>query len=257
MTAYKYPWTTAPLGPEHLADCRMEFPMELGRLMWSLSTPYALAEVALAEAGVMGAASAMLGGGQGWITFLDGPPRAQEMLVPVLLERMQEAGASTQYITAREKQATLLEAHGFRPLGRMLRYAGGQFREATLDQVVHFDPRYRLGMAHVLGKAVGNGMLDMVLEHDYLTQLYVDEGRVDGVLVPLLGQGLILAGGPRAGLELQRWLWPVQEEMVLPEENATAHEHLVECGYQFTEEGLFMARGEPHWRPEMIYGWCW
>lgn len=62
--------------------------------------------------------------------------------------------------------------------------------------------------------------------------------------LPLLGEGLIIADAPDVGLELQRWLFPTQEHILLPAGNA-AHEHLVKQGYSATPVGVRMVRGTP------------
>lgn len=87
---------------------------------------------------------------------------------------------------------------------------------------------------------------------------FSDAGRVHGVLLPLLGRGLILAGRPHAGLELQRWLLPVQDRIVVPEGNHDAAHELTHYGYPVVSTDLRMVHGPmPPFDPTLVYAWPW
>ncbi|MBK8614676.1 MAG: hypothetical protein IPN85_14675 [Flavobacteriales bacterium] len=68
----------------------------------------------------------------------------------------------------------------------------------------------------------------------------------------------MLADNAAVGLELQRWLLPHQQHIVVPEANAAACAHLHERKYMPESAGVRMVRGTllPY-RPESIYAWPW
>ncbi|MBK8340977.1 MAG: hypothetical protein IPK99_13685 [Flavobacteriales bacterium] len=75
-----------------------------------------------------------------------------------------------------------------------------------------------------------------------------------GALLPLLGQGLILADAPEVGLELQRWLLPTQHRITVPADNAAANEHLRERGYDPIGSSVRLVHGtRPDFKAELVF----
>ncbi len=71
------------------------------------------------------------------------------------------------------------------------------------------------------------------------------------------GEGLIIADAPDVGLELQRWLFPIQQHVLLPAGNA-AHAHLTKQDYTATPVGVRMVRGTvPQVRTAMCFAESW
>ncbi|MBK9177631.1 MAG: hypothetical protein IPM46_15140 [Flavobacteriales bacterium] len=63
-----------------------------------------------------------------------------------------------------------------------------------------------------------------------------------------------MADSPEVGLELQRWLLPIQPYLRLPVGHLAAHGHMIARKYTATPAGIRMVRGErPANRPTMIY----
>ena len=94
----------------------------------------------------------------------------------------------------------------------------------------------------------------LLREHAYLGSVHVDGTRVRGYSLPLLGHGLIVADAPEVGLELQRWLLPIQPYLLLPVGHLAAHAHMIARKYTASAAGIRMVRGtRPLYRPEMIY----
>lgn len=68
----------------------------------------------------------------------------------------------------------------------------------------------------------------------------------------VLGEGLIVTDAAHAGLELQRWLFPSQGHLLLPEASP-AVEHLRERGYACAAAGTRLVLGPTEARPELLY----
>lgn len=147
---------------------------------------------------------------------------------------------------------------GFRANGDLLRYADGLFLEAQRDEVLLLEPTHTLALLYLDQRATGEDRAPLLLEHHYAAQGYVEQGRLRGGLLPLLGHGLVLADAPAVGLELQRWLLPVQEHIVVPAANEAACAHLQERGYRVQQTMVRMVLGvPPPFRPELVFAWPW
>lgn len=134
----------------------------------------------------------------------------------------------------------------------------GGFEEAERDEVLPFDPTHTLALLHLDRNATGEHRATLLLEHAFAARVYEAGGRVRGILLPVLGNGLILADRAVAGLELQRWLLPVVPRIVVPEGNAAAAEQLHAWGYTVVNTELRLVRGtKPRFRPELVYAWPW
>ncbi len=254
-----------PLTPDVIEQAAHPWPdtweEKLGRLRWHLTTPYATALMAEIFGDVLGVACGYVQGGHGRITLLgfldEADAEVRNGLADALIDALTAQGCTSIEVVATPTDVAKWEGYGFVPLERILRYTGGRFLQATLDEVVHYEPEHRLGLLHLDRKACGMDRSTLVMEHSYLCVVYIDGTRIRGFSLALLGDGLIIADSSEVGLELQRWHFPVQEHILLPEGNL-AHAHLTKQDYRTTLEGVRMVRGTaPAMQLEMCYGWAW
>lgn len=146
------------------------------------------------------------------------------------------------------------ERFGFAPQEELLRCTGGQFFQATRDEVVLAEPIHHMAMAHLDRRAFGEDRRLWLQEHGYIASAYVDGTRVRGFAIPLLRNALIVADSPEVGLELQRWVFPTQEHLIIPASNAAALKHLHERGYTSSVHAVRMVRGAaPVFKGELVY----
>lgn len=156
---------------------------------------------------------------------------------------------------ANADERSALERSGFTVDGCYVRFAGGTCELPTRNEVELCAPQHELGIIRLDRMASGEDRRALIREHLYAGRIFIHERRVMGHYLPLLGEGLIVAEHPVAGLELLRWHLPHVTQVVLPEANSLALAFLRERGY--TEQGREwrMVRGTPlPWRPDMIYG---
>ncbi|MCB0792573.1 MAG: GNAT family N-acetyltransferase [Flavobacteriales bacterium] len=177
-------------------------------------------------------------------------------LLRALLAEMERNGATAQVVLAPTESLGFFERFGFRAEGDLIRYTGGRHVQAALQEVVSVAPEHWLGICHLDRRATGEDRSRWLREHDYLAKVWLELGRVRGFLLPLAGDGLIIADAPYIGLELQRWLLPVRDHITLPAGQEQVHAHLVKQGYVPEPHAVRLVRGAPlPWRPEMVYGW--
>lgn len=231
----------------------------LGRMRWLVSTPYAHTVCASDPERVFGWAGAVRFGSSAWITdlFLARNQRTTAMprtLVDHLITELEAADCSTITVQVRQEHIAQWRDAGFVEQGAFLHYSGGKFYQATRDEVVHFEPQHNLGVLHLDKRASGEDRTTYLMEHYYLGRVYESAGRVHGLSLALSGHGLIIADDPAIGLELQRWHFPTQDYIIIPEGNTAAHEHLVERQYAVQPAGMRMVRGPlPTYRPELVF----
>ena len=230
-----------------------------GRLCWHLYTPYALLYKAVVRDEVVGFASGVVFPGSGWVREVfvlaqhTGAAIGSE-LVKALVTQMEVQGAACQLVIANEHEEEMYAALGFEEDGQLLRYEGGLFLQATKDEVVHMEPEHMMAVLHMDRLATGEDREQLLREHAYLGSVYLEGTRVRGFSLPLLGHGLIVADSADVGLELQRWLLPLQPYLLLPTGHLPAHSHMITRKYTAQPAGVRMVRDErPAYRPTMFY----
>jgi hypothetical protein len=238
---------------------RVHWPLALRaawpRMRWLARTPYALLLHAQEHGTARGCAGALRFGADARIVLLhaeadDAALRAA--LLDALIALLQEEGVERIHGVVRRDARSLWGARGFAPRERLLRAQGGRFVQASRAEVAPMEPRHRLGVLHLDQRATGMLRHALLLEHEYLAHVYLDGTVVRGFAMPLLGEGLIVADAPHAGLELQRWLLPHQAQLLLPE-SSPALAHLAERGYAQEAVGTRMTLGLDAARPDLIY----
>jgi hypothetical protein len=104
-------------------------------------------------------------------------------------------------------------------------------------------------MLHMDRRASGEDRRLFLLEHPYLGQAYEENGTLRGFALPMAGNGPVVAEHATAGLELQRWLLPVQNWLLVPSGANEAFTHLIRQGYRDAGMYTHMVRAPPPGRP--------
>ena len=248
-------------------------PELLAHLRWCLYTPYAEAFVHQHEGALRGFVTSLSFAGSATLRELVAAPATSDILHELLhfiLEHHTRHGRTSVVYTAPLLchpepvegwhpdiiGGPTLEAAGFQPRETLLLFQGGHFIQATHEEVELITPAHTLGLLHLDRQVSGQDRAPLLLEHRFAAQAWVQDGKVEGYLLPTLGRGLVVANTPTVGLELQRWLLPVRDHITLPAGQEQVHAHLVKQGYVPEPHAVRLVRGAPlPWRPEMVYGW--
>ncbi|MCB9168884.1 MAG: hypothetical protein H6597_03170 [Flavobacteriales bacterium] len=245
---------TRPLAPADLeaaaALAGPQRPQLLAHLRWCLHTPYAQAFVHLHADVPTGVITTLAFGGSATIRHLvaaehEHADGVRIALLQHAIGHHERQGRTALTGTFPEHRVGLLEACGFRRREAYLRFHGERFIEATRDEVELISPTHTIGLLHLDRRVCGQDRAPLLLEHRFAAHVWVAAGRVEGFLLPTLGQGLVVADTPAIGLELQRWLLPHQHEVIVPAANTPACDHLEERGYTASLHGLRMEYGDP------------
>jgi hypothetical protein len=250
-----------------LAACAALAPKDPGRLLghlrWCLHTPYAEVFALHAEGQLAGVATLVHFGESSRVGAycITGGKHAQlpdHLLIDRLLQATGAHGERPLAVQVKPEERAPWEALGFVAEQGFLVFANGLFHEADRDEVALLGPGQALALLHLDRRATGEDRHALLLEHRFAAHAFVEQGKVRGALLPMLGQGLVLADAAEVGLELQRWLLPTQRQIIVPAGNLAAKEHLVECGYGVSERSLRLVHGQaPGLEPEMIFAWPW
>ena len=232
--------------------------LEWGRAMWHAHTSYTFAVHVVDFDEVMGVAGLVLHGETALLDLLYVRPDeiCRGLGTAMLLALLTKADALGYPVVANvpPDAVRFLEKHGFAKHEELFRCTGGKFYQATRDEVVLAEPIHYMAMAHLDRRAFGEERRTWLVEHSYIASAYVDGDRVRGFAIPLLRDALIVADAPDVGLELQRWVFPTQEHLIIPASNTVALQHMKERAYTTSVEAVRMVRGKaPVFNGAMVY----
>ena len=251
------PFTAADL--DDAALLAADEPALIAKLRWHLHTPYAHVVKAEHEGRLAGFAFGTAHVDSATVQELFVYPTFLELglstaLATTLLAWMEMQGAPRQSVVALPGAQGFWQRMGFAPQCGLLTYEGGTFDSASRDEVVGVEPHHLLAIARLYEQAFGEDRSHWLREHADLGSVFLEGTRVRGFALPLVGNGLIVAAHPAIGLELQRWLLPVQHSLTLPVGNMAAHQHLIAQKYTAREAGTRMVRGAPmSFRAELVF----
>ncbi|MBX2980081.1 MAG: hypothetical protein KF905_12355 [Flavobacteriales bacterium] len=249
-----------------LRHCTAPPPRLLGHLRWCLHTPQAHVLVARAQGRAQALATVLHhGDGLQVLRWLRCHPAATDNALHVLLQGLlalrRAAGQVPLVLQALPADACWWQQAGFVEQAALETWEPDpeeRFAEAERAEVVPLEAVHSMALLRLHHRATGQQHTQLLLEHSYASRVYATAQGVHGVLLPLLGDGLIVADHPAAGLELQRWLLPAQAHLVVPEGNRAAAAQLEGWGYCVASTSLRLVLGTPPpFRPELIYAWPW
>ncbi len=212
------------------------------------------------EALINGLGLAVAHKGSGWIgdRLMHPRYRSQELegeLLAALLQNLEAKQCTTQFALVADASVPVFSAQGFVPEGHYVTYGGGQSEVPLLDEVELCEWRHWPGILRLDALASGEDRSELVSEHFHASRIFMNQGRVLGHYMVLLGEGLIVAQSAYAGEELLRWHLPHVEEVTLPEANRQAIDFLQRRKYTERRRVLRMRRGPAlPWHPEMLWG---
>jgi len=196
----------------------------------------------------IGIAAAQIYGTTAWVSGFyvrgDAGMRLRPIIVRQAIEWLWAEGVACIMAPVTLADEGLWVAQGGRVLSQLVRYSEGRFTEASDEHVVPFDPTHTLGLLHLDRQATGSERSALLLEHTFLAQVYAQAGRLRGYLLPLTGDGWVVADSIHVGQELLRWLLPLRNEVVLPSFQTAASDQLTADGYRAERLGTLIQLGE-------------
>lgn len=216
---------------------------------------------------IVGSANAIQNGSTAWLSHIivAAPFRGQGIgrkLTEFILYMMLKRGNRTILLIATAMGEKIYTKIGFRSTGSYDFYAGtlsslavsADIREATTN-----DLKGILSLDKKMSGEERSAMIRLHLKNALLFRRAF--GRIEGFYLPGLGEGMIVASRPQAGIQLlSLHLSHKPAKIVVPSENSVARDYLISLGFKKFKAAARMCYGdEVKWRPTMLFnrigGW--
>lgn len=124
----------------------------------------------------------------------------------------------------------------------------------TSECVVSFDEKFRSQLYALDQQVSGEGRSVVLDEHIAASKIYLHKASLQGFYMPTLGDGLIVAHTPYAGIELMKCRLQTQKFAILPLDNAIAIDFLEKQHFYPVRIGRRMFLGKKRtWQPQNLY----
>lgn len=173
-----------------------------------------------------------------------------------LIDLVHKTSCQTMLLIATTLGEPVYRKLGFNVVTRYLFLDNGTLPEPTdKGNVVPFQQQYHDALMQFDHRASGEHREMLFNTHLTDTKLFLDEGDVRGFYMPSLGEGLIIASDPHAGIELMKHKWRQNKMFCVPEDNKFSIDFLEQYGYQKIREASRMILGKTiAWDGKQVYG---
>jgi GNAT superfamily N-acetyltransferase len=126
--------------------------------------------------------------------------------------------------------------------------------EAPTNLVTSFEKKYESNLFELDCSVSGEDRRRLFADHLVNAQLFIEDRILKGFYLPTLGDGLIIADTPEAGLELMKMRSAVHQKFCFPIENQRAINYLNQQGFREFRRASRMILGKGFsWKPSKIY----
>lgn len=120
--------------------------------------------------------------------------------------------------------------------------------------LIPYTPDFRKDILLLDQETMGEDRIALLEPHLHDAQIYLEENKLTGVFMPSLGEGLILARTPAAGLAMMQLRFQTKENAAFPVDNLHAHGFLKGLEFPELRRAKRMRLGEKRTiKPELVY----
>lgn len=211
---------------------------------------------------LIGLANVAIHGTIGWVGHVIISPDFQRRgighrLVSNLIEFMEAKGVKSIVLIASKQGKPLYEKFGFRTITSYITYERKQIAPPADRSQLRMALAADAAAIYAIDLGItGEDRSSLLQAHLEQTWVYEDEAGIQGIYVPTLGYGPILAETEQAGTTLLQFKQSFSERRTaVPAENQAARSFLQQHGFSEANVLTRMIRGEDiKWYPEKIYG---
>lgn len=213
----------------------------------------------VADGRIVGTGSAILHRDTAWLAHIivEKEQRGNGIgtsITDALIRSIDQRQYKTILLIATELGEQVYKKLGFEKEMEYVYLIDGQTEFHKSDRIRPFDSS-RTNAILELDKTVSGeerkGILEPHLENAQV--IYKGEG-VEGFYMPALGEGLIIADSPEAGIELMKLKYTQIKRAAIPAPNRPGLEFLVQSGFKERQRGSRMWLGKKlYWRPEKLF----
>jgi GNAT superfamily N-acetyltransferase len=121
--------------------------------------------------------------------------------------------------------------------------------------IVGFSEKHRIDVYELDRTISGENRQRLLADRLETSLIYMSDGKIRGVYIPALKEGLIFANTEESGIELMKVKYAKADKAVLPSDNISGIEFLKQNGFiEADTKGIRMVLGKDvNWKPEKIY----
>ena len=179
-------------------------------------------------------------------------------IVKVLIAELKTKQVETYLLIATEMGEPVYKKFGFKTISNYLFLSRDQAADNSVvisDNIVPYEDIFFDDVIN-LDKLISGENREQLLKNNLGNALvYIEKNRVHGAYLPRLGEGLIIADIPAAGIELMNIKYSEVDKAVIPAENEIGITHLLKNGFKLSEKkGRKMILGkELLWKPDCYF----
>ena len=177
-------------------------------------------------------------------------------ITEVLVDMSKAKHCETIYLIATDLGAPIYESIGFKTETQYLFFKDIKIDPPCLTSqfTVPFEEIYREQIIKMDKIISGENRAHHLEEHFSKSYIFKENKKVEGYFLPTLGEGLIIANSPKAGIELMKFRFINKENAILPVDNSDAINFLHDNNIKEHRSAKRMRLGtERKWQPENIY----
>ena len=175
-------------------------------------------------------------------------------ITQALIDHLKDQKIDTIHLVATVIGAPLYHKLGFQQEAEYLFFKEGKIAPSQGTAIKQFEAIYRQDILALDRHVSGEDRAELLEPHLQHSKIIAANNSLLGFYMPTLGEELILARTPEAGLELMRARSHEKIYIALPSANKPGIEFLRSNGYVEYRKGIRMYLGkQTSWHPEMIY----
>ena len=179
-------------------------------------------------------------------------------ITDALVKSIDKRRYKTIYLVATELGAPVYKKSGFEIETEyvLLENENGNFQSKICEFIFPFEDKYRNEIFELDKYVTGENREIRLNEVINGSSVLLANGKVSGTYFPDLGNGLIIAKDPAAGIELTKLRLQKNDHSIIPEGNKQAIEFLIQNNFKQKEKKKRMILGKKReWHPENLYNW--
>jgi len=210
---------------------------------------------------MVGIGTGIVHGAVGWLGHIIVSPTSRNqgigrMITQTLVDALQGQGCTTLYLVATDLGAPVYAKLGFETETEYL-----FFKDIVPDllrpdpHVVNYRPEHFAQIVALDRRVSGEDRMIELEPHLQDGLIYEVGDTVEGVYLPTLGEGMIVAITPSAGIGLTKRRRALSSSVVFPIDNVHATQYWYSLGYKECRRAKRMRLGKARpWQPENLYG---
>ena len=211
---------------------------------------------------IIGVGVSIIFGKTGWLAHIivDKKNRIKgigSQIFQLLLNDMKRKSVETFLLIATKLGEPIYRKAGFKVISEYMKFKREKpfIEMPTSKQIVLYRDKYYSELMNLDKSISGENREPLISRHLDDALLYLENNKCAGFYLPNLGEGLILAAEPEAGLELMKAKFAKADTAIIPNENLLGIDFLEKTGFINTgKKGKRMILGvDIDWKPKCVF----